>query len=142
MDLKRNEDEEQQTVVEWARVLEKRQPELGNLYHVPNEGKRSAAEAARQARMGLKPGVPDLILDVPKGRYHGLRVEMKVKPNRTTPAQDEWLHRLYKQGYFVAVCYSATEAIHAIQVYLTLRPGQNHPADVEWIKATERGRKQ
>lgn len=129
MDLKRNEDEEQQAVVEWARVLEKRHPELLNLYHVPNEGKRSKAEAARQQRMGLRRGVPDLILDYPKGIYHGLRVEMKVKPNKTTADQEAWLERLARAGYCVAVCYSAREAIETIEAYIKLRPGQTHPKE-------------
>lgn len=91
---KRTEDGEQEVVIQWAAFMSPAHPELLNLYHVPNEGKRSKAEAARQQRLGLRPGVPDLILDSPKGIYHGLRVEMKVKPNKTTAAQEKWLERL------------------------------------------------
>lgn len=64
---KRTEDGEQEAVIQWAALMRNAHPELLNLYHVPNEGKRSKAEAARQQRLGLRRGVPDLILDYPKG---------------------------------------------------------------------------
>lgn len=126
---KRTEDGEQEAVIQWATLMRNARPELLNLYHVPNEGKRSKAEAARQQRLGLRRGVPDLILDYPKGIYHGLRVEMKVKPNKTTADQEAWLERLARAGYFVAVCYSAQEAIETIQAYIMLRPGEAHPRE-------------
>lgn len=126
---KRTEDGEQEAVIQWATLMRNARPELLNLYHVPNEGKRSKAEAARQQRLGLRRGVPDLILDYPKGIYHGLRVEMKVKPNKTTADQEAWLERLARAGYFVAVCYSAQEAIETIQAYIMLRPGEAHPKE-------------
>lgn len=126
---KRTEDGEQEAVIQWATLMRNARPELLNLYHVPNEGKRSKAEAARQQRLGLRRGVPDLILDYPKGIYHGLRVEMKVKPNKTTADQEAWLERLASAGYCVAVCYSAQEAIETIQAYIMLRPGQAHPKE-------------
>ncbi len=126
---KRTEDGEQEAVIQWAALMRNAHPELLNLYHVPNEGKRSKAEAARQQRLGLRRGVPDLILDYPKGIYHGLRVETKVKPNKTTADQEAWLERLACAGYCVAVCYSAQEAIETIQAYIMLRPGQAHPKE-------------
>lgn len=126
---KRTEDGEQEAVIQWATLMRNARPELLNLYHVPNEGKRSKAEAARQQRLGLRRGVPDLILDYPKGIYHGLRVEMKVKPNKTTADQEAWLERLARAGYCVAVCYSAQETIETIQAYIMLRPGQAHPKE-------------
>lgn len=131
---KRTEDGEQEAVIQWATLMRNARPELLNLYHVPNEGKRSKAEAARQQRLGLRRGVPDLILDYPKGIYHGLRVEMKVKPNKTTADQEAWLERLACAGYCVAVCYSAQEAIETIQAYIMLRPGQAHPKEQRRIE--------
>ena len=134
---KRTEDGEQEVVIQWAAIVSHARPELLNLYHVPNEGKRSKAEAARQQRLGLRRGVPDLILDYPKGIYHGLRVEMKVKPNKTTTDQEAWLERLERAGYFVAVCYSAQEAIETIQAYIMLRPGEAHPKATEQRRTTQ-----
>ena len=43
--------------------------------------------------------------------------------------QEAWLERLARAGYFVAVCYSAQEAIETIDAYIKLRPGQTHPKE-------------
>lgn len=124
MEMKKTEDGEQMTVVEWADIQAKSDPRLRNLYHVPNEGRRSWAEAGRQRRMGLRSGVPDLILDYPSGIYHGLRIEMKIKPNRLTKEQLGWMARLERAGYATAVAWSAREAIETIREYLNLTPGE------------------
>ena len=62
---------EQQTVLEWAQWQRGKYPELDLLYHIPNEGKRSAANGAVLKRAGLKKGVPDLCLPVAKASRAG-----------------------------------------------------------------------
>lgn len=121
--MRRSEAQEQQAVAQWARMLAKQRPELGLLYHVPNEAKRSPATAALLKSMGMEPGVPDLILDYPAGAYHGLRVELKVGDNRPTPAQRRWLLALQTAGYAVACVWSANLAIRMITEYINLWPG-------------------
>ena len=112
--------EEQEAVIEWAKAMEARVPELELLHHIPNGGRRSKAEAGRFKAQGVKAGVPDLSLPVPRGRYHGLYVEMKRKRGgRISPEQEWWIERLQKQGYFVDVCFGADEAIRRIEWYLT-----------------------
>ena len=125
MQVKKTEDGEQQAVLQWAELMQKRWPQLCMLYHVPNEAKRSKATAARMAAMGLRAGVPDLCLDAPAGKYHGLRIELKVEPNRPTEQQKKWLRNLRISGYFAAVCYSAPAAQSLIADYLSLPEG--HP---------------
>jgi hypothetical protein len=93
-------------------------PELKLMYHIPNEGKRSRSTGARMKREGLKPGVPDICLPVPRGGFHGLYVEMKVGRNKTTDNQDFWLEALKKQGYSTAVCYGWESASKVILKYL------------------------
>ena len=58
-----SETSEQQAVIEWASYAQGKYPGLKNLYHVPNEGKRSKATAGILKSMRLKPGVPELNLD-------------------------------------------------------------------------------
>ena len=116
--------------MEWAALMINRWPALCMLYHVPNEAKRSKATAARMARMGLRAGVPDLCLDAPAGKYHGLRIELKVEPNRPTEEQRRWLRNLRVSGYFAAACYSAAAAEALISDYLSLPDG--HP--LAWEK--------
>ena len=90
------------------------------MYHVPNEGKRSKSAGARMKQEGLKPGVPDVCLPVPRGGFHGLYVEMKVGKNKPTDNQREWLAGLKEQGYATAVCYGWEAASKVILKYLNL----------------------
>ena len=117
--LKRGEDTEQIGVIEWANWNLNRHPELTLLFHIPNGGKRNATEAARFKAMGVKAGVPDLFLPVPKGGFAGLWIEMKYGKNKTTDNQVRWLGMLQKMGYKTIVCYSGTEATQALEEYLT-----------------------
>lgn len=93
-------------------------PELEWLYAIPNGGKRDRAEAAHLKRQGVKPGVPDLCLPVPRGEFHGLYIEMKVGRNKPTENQLAWILGLKRNGYAVMVCYGAKEAQDAIRRYL------------------------
>lgn len=116
--LKRGEDTEQMGVIEWANWNTGRFPELQLLFHVPNGGKRNAAEAARFKAMGVKAGVPDLCLPVPRNGFAGLYIEMKYGKNRTTKEQEKWITALRKQGYKVLICYGGEAATKELESYL------------------------
>lgn len=116
--LKRGEDTEQMGVIEWANWNTGRFPELQLLFHVPNGGKRNAAEAVRFKAMGVKAGVPDLCLPVPRNGFAGLYIEMKYGKNRTTKEQEKWITALRQQGYKVAVCYGGIAATKELESYL------------------------
>lgn len=117
---KRCEDTEQERVINWATFYAKDFPELDLLYHVPNGGSRNQLEAANLKRQGVKAGVPDLVLPVPRQQFHGLYVEMKWGKNTTTDKQDWWLEQLQQQGYKTAVCWSADEAMDVIAEYMEI----------------------
>lgn len=88
------------------------------LVHVPNEGKRGPKAASEFKRAGGRAGYPDLILDLPSGQWHGLRIEMKAKGGKPTTAQMEWIERLRGAGYRADVCYGFDEAKTTIIEYL------------------------
>ena len=68
---------------------------------------------------GVKAGVPDLFLAVPRDPHHGLFIEMKrADGGRVSNEQREWISRLKKQGYKVVVCHGCVAAIKEIQDYL------------------------
>ena len=113
---------EQSTLFRWASYAQTQYEELRLMYHVPNEGKRSAVAGARLKQAGLKPGVPDVCLPTAHGGYIGLYIEMKVKPNKPTDNQKQWLRALREAGHFVAVCYTWEEAKNLIEEYLGLPP--------------------
>lgn len=115
---KRSEATEQEALITWCRIFERRYPELEMIYHVPNGGSRNRIEAANLKRQGVKAGVPDLCLPVPKDGYHGLYIEMKFGKNKTTKDQEEWLKKLSQYGYKTEVCYGAEEAMEVIKEYI------------------------
>lgn len=115
---KKSEATEQEALISWCMILEKRYPELSLIHHIPNGGSRNALEAANLKRQGVKAGVPDLFLPVPRNNYHGLYIEMKFGKNKTTEKQEWWIDQLRQQDYKVNVCYSADEAREIITAYL------------------------
>lgn len=85
---------------------------------MPNGGSRNKIEAANLKKQGVKKGVPDLCLPVPRGVYHGLYIEMKAKKNKPTQEQESWLKALDEQGYKTAVCWGWEAASRVITEYL------------------------
>ena len=94
---------------------------------VPNGGQRHKAVAAKLKAEGVKAGVPDILVFewAPRahaGMYCGLAIEMKVKPNKPTPAQEAWMAALKRRGWSCVVAYSAEEAWAALAAYLRFDP--------------------
>ncbi len=112
------EDSEQMTLFRWAVFQSGKYPELDLLFHIPNGGKRGKSEAARFKAMGVKAGVPDLFLPVPRGGFHGLFIELKAPNGVKSGNQDKWLKALSSQGYSVHLCYGWEKASAVILEYL------------------------
>ena len=113
------EDDEQIALIRWCAYQQAAYPELQLILHVPNGGSRGPVEAARFKAMGVRSGVPDLMLPVPRGKYHGLWIELKrTKGGRVEPNQAIWIHALRGQGYAVTVCRGWVEAAERIRAYL------------------------
>lgn len=92
-------------------------PAWSLVFAIPNGQYRSG----QRMEAGLRAGIPDLFLPCPRGRYHGLFLELKVKPNKTTKRQEEWHARLREQGYKVVVVYDeADKALEVIEEYLAM----------------------
>ena len=68
---------EQQCLFRWAALQSGKYPELAMMYHIPNGGSRGKVEAIRFKAEGVKAGVPDICLPVPRGTWHGLYIELK-----------------------------------------------------------------
>lgn len=117
----RSEAREQTTLFEWAAIRSVKTPELNLLYHIPNGGSRNKLEAVNLKRQGVKAGVPDLCLPVPRGAYHGLYIELKAGKNKPTEKQKDWIVWLRSQNYAAEVCRGWEEAAETIQSYLGLK---------------------
>ena len=67
--------------------------------------------------MGILAGVPDIFIAEPRHGWHGLFVEMKVKPNKPTDKQERMIDHLRLRGYRVKVCYLFEEFCEAVKDY-------------------------
>lgn len=116
------EHDEQAALFAWAAANEVQHPELCMLHATPNGGYRPMATAAKLKAEGVKAGYPDISLDVARGRWHGLRVELKRADHSTRPSEAQlmWMERLRYYGYSTAICYGAQEAQQCIMAYLSL----------------------
>ncbi len=113
------ETEEQAALIEWAGLATVNGIRPGEyLIHIVNEGKRGAKAARDAKRMGLRKGIPDLLLALPRGGFAGLWIEMKAKDGKPTTEQKEWVERLNHAGYHAVISYGFEAAKAEIENYL------------------------
>ena len=119
--MKHLESIQQAQVIEWSRWAYKtgKYPMLNMLHCSLNGVKLSGTQAKVAKGQGMLSGVPDLFLPVPKNGFHGLFIEMKSEKGRVTENQHWFLTNAESVGYKAVVCYSAKEAISAIEAYYT-----------------------
>jgi hypothetical protein len=121
---------EQMALFAWMAANEHIYPALRWAFHPANGEYRHPATAGRLKAMGVRPGVPDVLLpfhayDAGVDRlYTGLAIELKRSDhsNHATPEQEEWLSWLDSQDWRCVVCYGAQEAIKVIRGYLEVTP--------------------
>lgn len=106
--------DDQDALFRWAAWKANARPEYALLYAIPNGQYRPG----QRPEPGMKRGVPDVCLPVPRGEWHGLYVELKHGRNTTTKAQDWWLAQLAAQGYRVAVARGFDEAVRMVEGYV------------------------
>lgn len=112
----------------WIDANVQRYPTLAWAFHAANGEYRQPATAGRLKAMGVRPGVPDVLLpciakDAVAGvEYVGLAIELKRSDhsNKPTSEQNEWLSWLDSQHWRCVVCYGANEAINVICEYLEI----------------------
>jgi len=92
-------------------------PQLQWMIHVPNGEYRTKATAAKLKRMGVKPGVPDLICPKGCGRWRGVAIEIKVRGARLRKEQAEWMQTLAAEGWLTATVTSTKEMEECLEIY-------------------------
>lgn len=114
----------------WCQLSEGRWPELRLFFHVANEGSKASRvnkhgvryslQGQHDQAQGKKAGVPDYILPVARGPYHGLFIELKSLKGTLRPEQRVWLQDLQAQGYMAVCCKGCEAAIQILEAYLIM----------------------
>ena len=121
---------EQVTLIEWAKLVQGHHPGLDFLYAVPNGGLRHPSIAKALNAEGVKSGVPDLCLPVPRSGFHGLYMEMKARDGDLSNNQVRWLTALRSNGYAACVAYSFDQARQILVDYLEDRLSPDKLGDI------------
>jgi hypothetical protein len=89
--------------------------------HCPNGGYRRTAEAKKFTALGVKPGVPDLLIFERYQWEHstgsGIAIELKspTGKGRVSPEQEAWLAALDARGWLVSVCQTWEQVLRVLQ---------------------------
>lgn len=93
------------------------------MHHIPQGGKRDSREAMSLKQQGVKAGILDIALDVARGGYHGLKLELK-KPDGKIPKpsaeQASYIEFCEGQGY---CCLVSNDFEHVKSVILSYLDG-------------------
>jgi len=86
-------------VVDWFKS--KQSEYRFRIFSVPNEGQRKVWFLNKLVRMGLKSGVPDLILEFPEGRM--VYLEIKAEKGKLSETQQNWLKvsNVFKTPHYI-----------------------------------------
>ena len=107
-------------IIQWARISIAKYPCLKWLNSSQNGVKLTSAMAgARAKKGGMVKDYPDLFFPHITKKYYGLFIELKIKPNKPTTEQKEWIKYLNEAGYLAVVCYNFDEARDTIINYLS-----------------------
>ena len=142
-----SESEAQIKLVIWCNRVKLGDEVLGEyLHHSPNEGKKETRiskagrvycpQGQKNKNMGTRRGYPDLVLEIARQGYHGLRIELKRKKGgRVEPEQREWIERLTKQGYKAVIARGFDEAKQIITDYMGVGRNQKHDLECDITNA-------
>lgn len=88
------------------------------LFAVPNGGSRHKVEAANMKKQGVKRGVADVILQIPKKGFASLCLEFKTSKGRQSKEQEEYQRQVEMAGSKYVVVRSVEQGINELKKYL------------------------
>ena len=81
-------------------------PILQYIFAIPNGGLRDVKVAVKLKREGVKRGVPDVSIPIPRDHWHGAYIEFKRPTGALSKDQERVIDFLRDRGYWVQVCHS------------------------------------
>lgn len=91
-----------------------------DMYANPMGGYRPTQIGWEMTAEGAKTGQPDINVDCPKGRYFGLRLEVKSRIGTPSDKQLAKLERLNKRGYLAVLGWGYDECKKILDEYFTM----------------------
>jgi hypothetical protein len=116
--MRGNESRLQEGCVKWFRYHYPHHRKL--LFSIPNGGHRNPGTAITMKAEGTVPGIPDLMLAIPRHGHHGLFLETKYGKGKLTEDQEEIKRLLEKQNYKHVTYYTLDEFIREVTFYMNL----------------------
>lgn len=107
----------------WQQFLLRRRPDVEG-WHTPNGGWRNKVTAANLQKMGVVPGVSDLVfLWHEEGRLRFGALELKAVGGRMTEAQYEWQERIrnISPHTYTVVAEGVDRAVAAMECWGVIR---------------------
>lgn len=89
------------------------------IFAVPNGGSRHIREAANLKRQGVKSGVSDVIVLIPKKGFASLCIEFKTRVGKQSEEQKEFQKQAESCRNKYVVVRSASQAIEELRKYLS-----------------------
>lgn len=89
-------------------------------YAVPNGGKRGPLTAKKMKAEGVRAGELDINLDVPRGGWCGLRIELKAEGGYVTPIQRARINQHRANGFAAEPCFGWEAARDTLREYARL----------------------
>ena len=89
-------------------------------FHIGNERKCTPQQGSILKRSGVKAGVWDNFIAIPRNNYHGLFVELKAGKNKLSDKQITFGDAVGMQMYKCVVAWSYEDARRAIEDYLAI----------------------
>jgi len=120
---------EHQIQSEYFKILawnESKFPDLRFVFACPNGGKRHIGVAVKMKREGVKRGVPDIFIPIPKMDnllciISGKWLETKTDIGKQSKEQKEYQKFLLDKGYNYALCRSVDELLDETENYLQIK---------------------
>jgi hypothetical protein len=88
-------------------------------FHCPNGGRRYKGDGAKLKVMGVKAGIPDIMILEARKNCYGFAIELKVGNNKCSPEQNEMRRHFIAANWHVLVSYSLDQVIYEIDKYLS-----------------------
>ncbi len=117
-----SEHSEQVALFQALKLTERQEPALTWAFAIPNGFYSTPAQKRKMRDEGLRRGVWDIFVPIPRNGKHGLFIEMKFGDNKLTPDQMAFGDYAKDAGYECRVAYDWEAAYGLICAYLGIEP--------------------